>query len=77
MAGMRFAGIDRAFALRVRQNCSGQQTRRQMRPVGRARRRHGGHGGRLHELGRMRLRAGNMDRLQRIGFVETGGQMDG
>ena len=36
MAGMRFAGIDDAFELRVRQDAGGEKARRQMRPVGRA-----------------------------------------
>ena len=54
MAGMRFAGIDDALELRVRQDAGGEQARRQMRPVGGAGRGDRGHGGRLHELGRMR-----------------------
>ena len=77
MAGMRFAGIDRALELRVRQNGGGRAGAAANAGGRRAGRRDRGHGGRLHELGRMRLRAGNMDRLQRIAFVEAGGQTDG
>ena len=58
MAGMRFAGIDHALELRVRQDAGREQPRRQMRPVGGAGRGDRGHGGRLHELGRMRRAPG-------------------
>ena len=74
MAGMRFAGIDDAFELRVRQEAALDKARRQERLVRRARRRNGGHRGRLHEPGRMRLRPGDAQGLQRIAFVERGGQ---
>ena len=74
MAGMRLPGIDDAFELRVGQEAALDKARRQERLVGRARRRDGGHRGRLHELGRMRLRAGDAQGLQRIAFVERGGQ---
>ena len=62
--GMRLAGIDDAFKLGVRQDAVGDDVRRQMRPIGWLWRRDRGHRRRLHELGRMRLRAGNADRLQ-------------
>ena len=74
MAGMGFAGINDAFELRVGQDPGREQAGRQMRPVRGAGRGDRRHGGRLHEHGRMRLRAGKMDRLQRVGFVETGGE---
>ena len=41
-----------------------------MRPIGGLGRRDRRHGGRLHEAGRMRLRAGNTDRLQSVLFVQ-------
>ena len=68
MAGMRLAGIDDALKLRVGEDCSCEQARRQMRAIGGTRRRDRGHGGRLHKLRRMRLRAREMDRLQRVAF---------
>ena len=71
---MRFAGIDDAFELGVRQQAVGDEVRRQMRPVGRLGRRDRGHRRRLHELGRMRLRAGNTDRLQSVFFIERIGE---
>ena len=74
MAGMRLAGIDDALELRVGQDAGREQPRRQMRPIGRAGRGDRGHGGRLHELGRMRPRVGNPDRLQRIALVEARGE---
>ena len=41
-----------------------------MRPIGRLRRRDRRHRGRLHQLGRMRLTAGNTDRLQSVFFIK-------
>ena len=76
MAGMGFAGIDGAFELRVRQDAGGEKAWRQMRPVGGGRRCDRGHRGRLNELRRMRLGAGDMDRLQRIAFIEACRQAD-
>ena len=70
IVGMGLAGIDDAFELGVREQAVGDDVRRQMRPIGRLGRRDRGHGGRLHELGRMRLRAGNTDRLQRVFLIE-------
>ena len=67
---MRLAGIDDAFELGVRQQAVGDNVRRQMRPIGRLGRRDRGHRRGLDELGRMRLRAGNTDRLQAIFFIE-------
>ena len=64
MGGMRLAGIDDALELRVRQEAVRDDIGRQMRPVGWLWRRDGGHGRRLHEPGRMRLRTRNADRLQ-------------
>ena len=65
---MRLAGIDHRLQL-----CVGQEivdVGRKMRPIGRLGRRDRGHRGRLHELGRMRLRYGNTDRLQSVLFVD-------
>ena len=70
MAAMGLAGIDDAFELGVGQQAVRDDTGGQMRPIARLGRRDRGHRGRLHELGRMRLRAGNADRLQRVAFIE-------
>ena len=67
---MGLAGIDDAFELGVRQHAVGDEVRRQMRPIGRLRRRNRGHRRRLHEPGRMRLRTGNTDRLQSVFFIK-------
>ena len=67
---MGLAGIDDAFELGVRQQAVGDEVRRQMRPVGWLGRRDRGHRRRLHELGGMRLRAGNTDRLQSVFFIK-------
>ena len=67
---MRLAGIDDAFELRVGQQPIGDDAGRQMRPIARLRRRDRSHRGRLHQPGRMRLRARNADRLQGVAFVE-------
>ena len=75
--GMRLAGIDDALELGVRQDAIGDNVGRQMRPIGWLWRRDGSHRRRLHELGRMRLRAGNADRLQRIGLIKRIGDLAG
>ncbi len=67
---MSLAGIDDAFELGVRQHAVSDEVRRQVRPIGRLRRRNRGHRRRLHEPGRMRLRAGNTDRLQSVFFIK-------
>ena len=67
---MGLAGIDDGFELGVGQQAVGDDVRRQMRPIGGLRRRDRRHRGRLHELGRMRLGAGNTDRLQAVFFIE-------
>ena len=69
---MGLAGIDDAFQLRVREQARRDDLRRQMRTIGRLRRRDRGHGGGLHKLGRMGLRAGNADRLQLVFVIERG-----
>jgi len=74
---MRFAGIDDALELGVRQNTVYYYIGWQMRSVGRLWRRDGGHGCRLHELGRMRLRTQNADRLQRVSFIKRIGDLAG
>ena len=72
MAGMGFAGINDALELRVGEDAGGEESRRQIRPVGGAGRGNRGHRGRLHELGRVRPRVRDPDRLQRVAFVEAG-----
>ena len=62
---MGLAGVDDAFELRVGQQAIGDESCRKMRPIGGLWRRDRGHRRRLHQLGRMRLRAGNTDRLNR------------
>src|SRR3546814_6100494 len=49
--------------------------RREMRPVARLRWRDRGHGRRLHQLCRVRLRAFNTDRLQGVAFIERVGEI--
>ena len=68
--GVGFARIDDGLDLRIGQKAGFNQTFRQQGPVGGKRRSHRGHGGRLHELRRVRLRAGNRDRLHLIGFIK-------
>ena len=72
--GMGLAGIDDGFELGVGQQAVGDDVRRQMRPIARHRRRDRRHRRRLHELGRMRLRAGNTDRLQSVFFIKRIGE---
>ena len=74
MPAMGFAGIDDAFELGLGQDALADEALRQMRPVGGLRRRDRGHGGRLHQGGRVRLRAGNADRLQAVAFIDRVGQ---
>ena len=71
MTGMRLAGIDDALELRVREDPGGEEAGRQMRPVRGAGRGDRGHGGRLHELGRVRRGVGDVDRLQRVALIEA------
>ena len=71
---MGLAGIDHGFELRVRQYALGDETFGQAWTIawlGRCDRRHGR---RLHELGRMGLRAGNADRLKSVFLVDGVGQ---
>ena len=65
---VRQAGIDHCLQLGVRQALA--DVRRQHGPIGRSRRRDRGHGSGLHQLGRMRQSAGNLDRLQAVFFVD-------
>jgi len=74
---MRLAGIDDALTLGVGQDAARQQARRQLRAVSGTRRRDRGHSSRLHQPGRMRLRARNVDRLQRVAFIEACGETRG
>ena len=75
MLGMGFAGIDHAFELGVGESAVGHEPRWQMRAIVRFRRRNGSHGGGLDEPGRMRLRAGNTDRLKRVFLIDRIGEM--
>ena len=77
MTGMRLAGIDHALELRVGQDIGGEQPRRQMWPIRGAGRGDRGHRGRLHELGGVRPRGRDPDRLQRVAFIEARGQTGG
>ena len=74
---MGFAGLDDAFQLGVGQQALGNHLGGQMRPVARLGRRHRRHGGRLHQPGRMRQRARNADRLQRIALIQRLGDAAG
>ena len=74
MPAMGFAGSDDAFELGLGQDALADKALRQMRPVGGLRRRDRSHGGRLHQGGRVRLRAGNADRLQAVAFIDRVGQ---
>ena len=67
---MRLAGIDDAFELGVGQQAVTDDGGRQMRPIARHRRCDRGHRRRLHELGGVRLRTGNTDRLQSVFFIK-------
>ena len=74
---MRLAGIDDALELGVRQDAVRDDIGWQMWSIGRLWRRDGGHGCRLHELGRMRLRAGDADRLQCVSLIKRIGDLAG
>ena len=67
---MGFTGVDDGFELGIGQEAIGDDVAGQMRPVARLGRGDGGHGRRLHQLGRMSLRAGNTDRLQSVFFIK-------
>ena len=70
MRGMRLARVDDALQLRVGQEALRDDACGKVRPVGRLGRRDRCHRRRLHEPGRMRLRAGDADRLQGVVLVE-------
>ena len=74
MAGMRLAGIDHAFELGVRQQTLVDDRVRQQGTVGRLRWRDRGHRGRLDQRRRMRLCAGNVDRLECVGLIDRVGE---
>ena len=67
---MGLAGIDDAFELGVGQQAVRDDIGGQVRPIAGLGRRHRRHRRRLHQLGGMRLRAGNTDRLQSVFFIE-------
>ena len=74
---MRFASINDALELGVRQDAVRHDIGRQMWSIGRLWRRDGGHGCRLHELGRMRLRTRDADRLQCVSLIKRIGDLAG
>jgi hypothetical protein len=67
---MRFTRVDHGLQLRVGQQAIAQDGSGQFRAVGRFWGRDRGHGRRLHQLGRVRFRAGDVDRLQAEGLVD-------
>ncbi len=67
---MRFACIDDRLKLRVRENAILNKTLRHKRPIGGQRRPDGCHGGRLHELGWMRLCACDCNRLHLVRLIK-------
>ena len=67
---VRLAGKDDGFKLGVRQQAARHDARRQMRAIARQRRRDRRHRRRLHQLGRMRSRIGNADRLQSVFLIK-------
>ena len=71
---MRLASIDDAFKLGVRQDSIYYPTQRQVRPIGWFRRCDRGHCRGLNEFGRMSVRTGNTDRLQRVFFIKRIGE---
>ena len=70
ISAVRFAGVDDALELGVGEQAIGNEVARKMWLIGRLRRRHRGHGGGLHEPGRMGLRSGNTNRLKRVSFIK-------
>ncbi|MET3261383.1 hypothetical protein ABIF38_002889 [Bradyrhizobium japonicum] len=67
---MRLASIDDRLKLGVGQNAIADEVCRQPWPIARLRRRDRGHRGRLHQLGRVRLRTVDPDRLEPVFFVD-------
>ncbi|TWG96286.1 hypothetical protein L598_002700000160 [Mesorhizobium sp. J18] len=65
---MCLASIDDRLKLGVRQEFV--DIDRKPRPIAWLRRRDAGHGRRLHQLGRVRLRAGNTDRLKAVFLID-------
>jgi hypothetical protein len=70
MAGMRFARVDHCLELRVGEKAIAQHGSGQLRAVAGFWGRDRGHGRRLHQLRRMRNRAGDGDRLEGEGLVD-------
>ena len=67
---MGLAGMDHAFELGVGQQAVRNKIIRQVRTIGRLRRRNRGHRGRLHQPCWMRLRPWNADGLERVRFIK-------
>ena len=74
MIRMGFAGIDDGFELGVGQNAVGDDAGGERRPIAWLRRCDRGHRRRLDQLGRVRLRAGNPDRLKPVFLINGVGQ---
>ena len=69
--GVRLAGIDHRLHLGVRDEALAGDLLRQLRPIGRRRRRDRGHGSGFHERGGVRLDLREGDAAERIGLVEA------
>ena len=67
---MRLAGVDHRLELGVGEEAVADEVDRQPRPIARLRRRDRGHGGGLHQLGRVRLGSENLDRLEPIFLID-------
>lgn len=70
IVNMRLASIDDRLKLGVGEDAITDEAGRQPGPVARLRRHDRGHRSRLHQLGRVRLRAGDPDRLEPVLFVD-------
>ena len=66
---MRLARVDHGLKLRVGQKAIAQDDGWKLGPVAGFRRSDRSHGRRLHQLGRVRFRSGNVDRLQAEGLI--------
>ena len=69
--GMRLSGIDHRFHLGVRDQALASDRLRQLRPVGRRRRRDRGHGSGFHERGGVGLHLREGDAAEGVGLVEA------
>ena len=74
IGAMRLARVDHCLELGVRKEAIAQNGSGQFGTIGGFGGRNGRHGRRLHQLGRVRGRAGDVDRLQAEGLVDCIGQ---